>query len=290
MIGGVNNTFTHAIDVADNLITDWRSGPLRAINASTTGVSDKGYFYRSSQPRKLVAQMDDGTHNVRADAEIAPTESRRVAAETVGEYSASLRGLTKRFTHIAQVPTNITFSYGGIFETESGFRTYKGKEKYIPDSWMSIISYLYRFYAGGKRYKTFLQFQDRAQSSITAAGNAQGRSIGTSYDEEVPMGDPSVETSGVINNAVEIEIPYYNVVRARVLNGSFNFVDNKLVQRIDGPDGYRRFYEAGADDLNFWFMVGPPVMTPTYISRVEPPNMSTKIVTPKFAVYDNVGY
>lgn len=211
-------------------------------------------------PLRMKAQIDDGT----SDQMKIPTDMTNnascntVALGTTGEYCKSLRPLLKRFINCVNYISNTateTISYNPVANYNrfpDGFRATGGVDTLvIPESWISMISNLYRFTAGGHRLKAMINLGTSATTSLLMA-NSNNVQINT------PILDPSFVTYGHINNAVEVNVPFYSNRRAHIVGTNETAIRGASNMRIEGQT-LTRVYEAGSDDLNFWYTIGPPV-------------------------------
>jgi hypothetical protein len=197
----------------------------------------------------------------------------------MGEYSKSLRPLIKRFVHTRDIPAGQAVSYtpADFINYDSdlsepplpvGTRSWatQGNGGLVPESWINLVSYLYRFVAGSVSHKVFIGYADRATASLNVTDNLE-----TEFG--LPESDPSFVQEGVINNALEIRTPYYGQNRARVISDQVRGLTAKPNIFIEGT-GNRPCYEAAGDDFNMWFMIGPPIMRPIDVNPVSIPVIS----------------
>nr|UNY41974.1 MAG: polyprotein 2 [Picornavirales sp.] len=217
-------------------------------------------------PAGLVAQGDSGLLVPKAQAS-------DVTACTMGEYNYSLRALIKRFMPIFSLPDGSTRGYSPhltTFDQSTGYRVIQPAQPLeVPESHFSLVTNLYRFYVGGSRVKVF------ARTSLGALVGALG--ISTELDTIVSDLDitPQVEQSCVINNCLELTVPYYGRTRCYVLGADqvdAQPVSRALLTTVDAPKNL--VYEAAADDTAFFFIVGPPVMHYANAGRVLPPTLN----------------
>lgn len=213
----------------------------------------------------MVAQADSGML-------VPPSRSANVEANTMGEYTTSLRALTRRFSQVFFMPQNSVRSYTPHMtqnDQTDGHRTVGlTVETKIPDSHYSLVSYLYRFYVGGARLKVF----NRALTGHTMCSLAFSRERSLTSPVRDPT--PVVEQSAIINNCMEVTIPYYGQTRCYVL--AADQVDSKpLPHAVISPIGEAtssvNVYEAGSDDLTFFFLIGPPVMHSAWTETLDTP-------------------
>jgi len=191
---------------------------------------------------------------------------------TMGEYVLSLRTLLKRFTIVARLASGVLRSYGPNIARESplnGARIVRSvSELVLPDTHYSLISNIYRFYAGGTRVKVFANSSDAAMT----AGLVVEKNLDCAGF--FPDITPVVEQHANVNNVLELTVPYYGQTRCQVLGT--NDTELKPTARaafriLSASSTESTIYEAGADDLSFFFLVGPPVMRYTGAGRVTPP-------------------
>jgi hypothetical protein len=273
-------TISLTVDVLNQKIVRAHSLPMMPLNADvTTTVSDIVFAFSAvPPPSQLVAQIDTGASDPMVTKDIGENsdDGQRILLGTMGEYSMSLRPLIKRFVHTRDLTAGTRVSY-----TPADFINYDSEELYstvpignriwtdgitgatVPESWLNLISNLYRFAAGSVAQKVFLGFSDRATTSLNVT-DVLLTEFGT------PESDPSFVQEGVINNALEVRTPYYGQNRARVIGDQVRGLTAKSSILVSGT-GTRPCYEAAGDDFNMWFMVGPPIMRPVDVNPVPVP-------------------
>jgi hypothetical protein len=187
----------------------------------------------------------------------AITSTRSISSTTTGEYLKSARALIKRFVQVADFSSGHSFTPVYQHTDDAGFRSYDTKTNVvneIGESWMSIVSNLFRFHAGSVRYKLFSLWNDE----ITAAARISNSvKVGLAYKGV----DPAYSQVLVSNGCVEIQIPYYGTRRARVVGDDTPKTSLAGMQVFTTGTRFPTVYEAAGDDYSFWFLVGPPVMT-----------------------------
>lgn len=222
------------------------------------------------------AQMEDGA------VEVPPTQdllvnahsSHDVSRGTTGEYVRSLRALIKRFVLTRLVTSDVALTPADFVNYDStsvssqligtrGWSSSTGEGDFVPESWLSLVSYLYRFCAGSVRSKIFINRGVEAVSSLNLS-----ETLTTEFD--TIQQDPAFVQHGNINNAVETTIPYYGQLRARVVGDQPNGLTAKQRFEASAP-GPWKYYEAAGDDFSFWFLIGPPVMRPYDVGPIIPP-------------------
>lgn len=98
-----------------------------------------------------------------------------------------------------------------------------------------------------------LTFNDSIYSGIRLTNS--GKIEASTY-----LQDPLHRFYGVNTPMVEVQVPFYSNYRARIVGDdrpSANYAMQYVFKGEPGEDSYR-FFEAGADDFSFWFLVGPP--------------------------------
>lgn len=207
------------------------------------------------------AQGADETHDPIPEARtVAPINKQAKTAEmTTGEYFYSTRNLLKRFCLMGQLNVGVWSYCPSTFENSVnpkfyGTRSvkYEGEEVLIPESWMSMLSYLFRFYAGSTRTK-FIGDSESVFKTWLRIKNT------TDVEDELRVVDPVHAQLGNVNPILETHVPYYGNTRARVVGQSPTgfYSAHQVVQLSNSAD----LYEAAGDDFSFWFVVGPPPMT-----------------------------
>ena len=279
-----NQTLTFTTEVEAGRIVDCYSNPLMTNNTAGTGLVETSWSFASTvKTHSFVAQADEGASEPIIPMELGEVtdNSDKILLGTVGEYSESLRPLIKRFVHTRDIQgnTSIAFTPSDFinFDTDDtttiapvGARSWSASDGgggFVPESWLNLVSYLYRFCAGSTNVKAFMGFANRGTVSLAVTENLQ-----TEFG--LRESDPSFVQEGVINNALEVRTPYYGQHRARVIGDQTRGVTAKPNILIAG-DGNYPVYEAAGDDFNMWFMIGPPVVRPIDVNPVAIP-----VVTP----------
>lgn len=215
-------------------------------------------------------------------------DSRKVdsvdaSATSIGEHIQNLRQLIRRFGFIyaSSLSNNLT----GAVTFNTGYFGSIAQSS-APDSAIGIcpldyVSWLYRFYRGGQRYKmlvdktvsvgTLIAFSDPAISilpsspSLTPAASSSWLSLftaGSAFFHQCNL---------VLNNLLEVTVPYYSntyisLIRSptggTVINGSEDRTTNLYMgadfPAVQGANLSASFLKAGADDFSFGWLVGPP--------------------------------
>jgi hypothetical protein len=290
--------FTFLFSVTDGLIENCRCDQILTSQAisTTTNISissstivsfDATQFNQIGQRplrlRGIVAQSYDGaTEEYSSNTELAHGSQHDVSRFTTGEYCLSLRPLLKRFVNIAKIKGGdvVTRQPADFenFDSEDttkplGTRSYfiendtKEGGGYLPESWLSLVSYLFRFCAGSTRTKVFIPWNATATSSLDMIDNIKvylGR----------PSADPAFVQAGVVNNAVECSIPYYGQYKARTVGDDLRGKGSAQRITVSGTTDALDYYEAAGDDFSFWYLVGPPVMRPIDVNATSIPTLT----------------
>nr|UNY42100.1 MAG: polyprotein 2 [Picornavirales sp.] len=225
---------------------------------------------------KFRAQMNEAVLDTPSDTLLVPVNSSvDLTRGTTGEYCKSLRPLTKRFIHTRNIrgPISLTPADFVNYDTDTigdlpvgnrGWTDLAGNGALVPESWLNLVSYLYRFCAGSVRSKVFLPQGVRATTSLDITS-----SVATSFS--TPISDPAFVVAGHINNAVEVTVPYYGQYRARTVSDQVRGMSAKQRIEFSTTNQSVPYYEAAGDDFSFWFLIGPPVMRPRDVSFVATP-------------------
>nr|UNY42088.1 MAG: polyprotein 2 [Picornavirales sp.] len=266
----VAQTLIFTMTIVDRMITKLTSTVM--VGAQANDKSDFAMTF--SAPSGLRAEGSDGVDDFPSAAIIAGSDpTRSVSVGTTGEYVKSLRALMKRFTRVAEFDGTAVVSYQPTSFTNYtgttlniGNRSWEGENPgggNLPESWLNMVSYLYRFMAGGSRTKIFMRAGDYISSS-----NQLSETPAVGFD--APLEDPEFLQAGNLNNVMETTIPFYSQYRARVVSDLPEGSISK--QRIEfNRQGRYPLYEAASDDTNFWFLIGPPVMRPRDVDRINIP-------------------
>jgi hypothetical protein len=274
-------TVTLTANVASGKIVTVTSLPKIALNADLT-LTLGGIVFEFAASTRFKAQIDTGASEPIVTKDIGDNsdDGQRILLGTMGEYSKSLRPLIKRFVHTRNITAGQSVSYTPAdfinYDSENPLSTLPvGTRSWtdgtsgslVPESWLNLVSYLYRFAAGSVSQKVFLGFADRATTSLNVT-----EVLSTEFGK--PESDPSFVQEGVINNALEVRTPYYGQNRARVVSDQVRGLTAKSNILINGT-GTRPCYEAAGDDFNMWFMIGPPIMRPIDVNPVSIPDISS---------------
>lgn len=276
-------TLTFTVTVSGEKIVTITSTPMLALNGALA-VNIQDILFQFSIPTPFVAQVDSGASDPMVTKDIGQSkdDGQRILLGTMGEYSKSLRPLIKRFVHTRDIRTReaVSFTPADFINYDSavaatlpiGNRAWSdgSYRALVPESWLNLVSYLYRFCAGSVSQKVFIGAADRATTSLNVTDQ-----LVTEFGK--PESDPSFVQEGVINNALEVRVPYYGQNRARVIGDQARGLTAKSNISIAGR-GTKSCYEAAGDDFNMWFMVGPPIMRPIDVNPVSIPTISSNSV------------
>jgi hypothetical protein len=262
-------------DVRDGQIDNAQSFSLQIAEVA----EDQVLTVVASVP--LVAQMDEGAVIPTKQEEwlVHPTYHNDLTKSTTGEYCKSLRGLTKSFIHTrnlnsecALTPVDYqSFDTATVGAIPNGTRVYinaSGVATPLPESWLSLASYIYVFCAGSFRSKVMIPW-DVISSTSMCPTTSQRTEFG------LHKFSPEFKQAGVVNPLVETTTPFYSQVRANVIGGQPDGLFAKQAISFS-KDGSYEYMEAAGEDYSMWFLRGPPVMRPydvvmTAIPNVAPP-------------------
>lgn len=206
------------------------------------------------------------------------TSSSDPRASTIGEYFESLRAYMKRFHPVYALRSGppVTFSPMGFSNAEvtenPGRRQMMRKGtrfSFLRESPLNLVSYLFRFYSGGFRFKIISRCESNNIAALAIMSNPESTLVSTTEN-------PVFETLSNVNNACEVTVPFYSPIRCRAIGAAWsepgacvtthtNFVGSDQPNSSDGTNGENhdyasRIYEAASDDTTFFYLVGPPVM------------------------------
>lgn len=202
---------------------------------------------------------------------------------SIGEYVTNLRYLTRRFAvtqNITPKPvpdtTQWTFPnyyFGSPFEQGQEISEFR----ITP---VDYISYLYRFFRGGMRWKAMYSAPVVAggyQEMLLAHGVPSNRSPSEIQIEQVALYDRFYKATctfmhrvfNAINPVCEVTIPYFSQVPIRAIVGTDvaqpEFLeDSSMYYRLKTytTQGEVDVLRAAADDFSFGWLVGPPRLRP----------------------------
>ncbi|APG76880.1 hypothetical protein 2 [Beihai picorna-like virus 84] len=209
---------------------------------------------------------------------VMAVKSDDVCPSTTGEYSKSLRALIKRNELWATAKPGSTLRFSpmqswldarGRVAAPSNAPAYTG----FYDTCMYQVSCLYRMYTGSSRVKINRCAQGGGVKAALVRTNARDPQ---SFSRISPAQKPTVFLDGKLNNLLELTIPFYSRLRARVL-GPLKFsgvipgvevndygtptaeLDNgTTTSTLTDVETDMELYISGGDDLSFFFLVGPP--------------------------------
>lgn len=252
---GLINTVTSDVMLLDMATV---SGSFTTINASVP----------IRIPNLKAQSGDPGSDPTPEEQYIAPVNAQRhVALGTTGEYAVSLRPLLKRTVHTRNLTSDavtvIPMEFNSVSSTASedvGFRSWSGIDEagtlvnsgLMPESWLNLLSYIYRFTAGSSRSKIFLPWDSVAKTSLVVDAELQSE-----FGEK--QTDPMFVQHGILNYCLETTIPYYSQYRARTIGDQARGLIGRQFIKLSGGTGPYEYHECGGDDLSYYFMVGPPV-------------------------------
>ncbi|APG78527.1 hypothetical protein 1 [Wenzhou picorna-like virus 35] len=177
---------------------------------------------------------------------------------TFGEYQKSLRSYIKRFDPVGTIISdNPSIAYSPsafLSDDEYGARTI-GDLLYIPETSLSRVSYIYRFFCGSTRTKFFPSGIGRYSAELIAVNQVDfGKSV-------LQQGMPRIEWSSITNSSGEVAIPYYYPLRMRPVGANWESKTQVPGVRYNVSDGMEGdIFEAAADDFSYFCLVGPPPM------------------------------
>jgi hypothetical protein len=260
------------VSIVDSVITAASTGD-KLENTAAVSTITVVYFVCTATLR---AQSGDSVSNL----VIPSTKAYDANVETIGEYNNSLRSIMKRCGPSRMMHEANPFQHN-IVEFSSfdppapetpreGYRftRFSDTQGYIlPETWFSLVSYLYRFYGGATRVKVFSDSGAQLRATL-AFSETKNMRFGND------LRSATVEQLSNVNNALEITLPYYSEVRARCVGGPWTTEGPQvLLELYNSQSNPVPVYEAAADDFSFFFQIGPPVMHLAENDLVSPPLM-----------------
>ena len=220
------------------------------------------------------AQSDVGTAFIPEDENLLVPQhkSEDVTAQTTGEYFTSLRALVKRFGYFANLgQTNEYVSLRTRHFTEdphSGARIYtrEGLNTLVSPTPWYMATFLYRFYSGSSQLK-LIPYTAGLLSEAYLSFDED-----TLSEKELPQSDvygqPLFAQLQQVSNAFEVRSPWYRGVRKDVVSSKqvpvLGDVRTNLrcrnLANYGGNTQPSMLFEAGGDDFNLDFGIGPPPM------------------------------
>ena len=184
---------------------------------------------------------------------------------TMGESVVSLRAATRRATLSKIVKSADSIVLDGLPLTEL---------KTLRQSYVDIISYMYRFIAGSVRYKI-------VTTGLQAAGlYSKDRVENTEGVTFLDYNGPTHIQQCDLNPIIEVEQPFYSPAENLVMNSStFDSAETSLsriaVTSLDGAKHDYHILKAAGDDMTFTFLVGAPafIVGPRYVVDKDPIRM-----------------
>lgn len=275
-------TNTLLVSGSEDFITPNQS--IKFVSSITNGAYDwvrsEPLIYSSAPPSTAIgliftetpfsAEMEEGAvHPITSNSEdIAPISScSDVTKVTTGEYFQSLRPLTKRFTRTRQLQPGTPVSFSPLaFNTSAnslalGYRSEivesaAGEQVngyVLPESWLSIVSYLFRFYAGSSRIKVPLTWDSTALVGLDLTQTTLNPTLGKQ------LNDTEYVQRGIDNALLEIQLPFYGSLRLRAMGETRQGVVPKAYLEVDNGDQKPLpIFEAAGDDFSYGYLIGPP--------------------------------
>lgn len=199
----------------------------------------------------------------------------------IGEMIRNLRLITRRFglastVDIGTTSTTVTtlpnYYFGKALASDDVLADYR----ITP---VDYISWIYKFFRGGVRWKAFFS------GAIVAGGQQRAVSLFGTNDREITSSistgvfDKTWNSAGSfqhrtltnVNPVLEVTAPFYSQVPIRPiqdpLDAASPLLDNTAVlHRIDRANGTAsdslEIYKGAADDFTFGWLVGPPYLIP----------------------------
>lgn len=288
-------------DFSQNMPVTDDSTTVRFLDGEEQELFDKNpqrYAYSALPKAQVLGQLQDtGFNQTMENANemfTAPRTSAVDASATcIGEHTQNLRTVIKRFGIFgsSSIGTNkavkIKSNYFGIpaKATANGINL-------VP---IDYVSWLYRFYRGGVRYKALVQ--PKALSGpigvVADQGIIQTPSAFSNDAANVAEYGRLLNQTGtfshfidtIYNRFLEFTLPYFSNTHISLLRGTgitpSNFDDRSSAAYLfgnsaDGEDDITMFKAAG-DDFSFGWLVGPPKL------KKIPPAGTTLAVTPSGA-------
>jgi len=212
-----------------------------------------------------------------------PTDKINPCKLAIGEMITNLRQITRRFGLVTKqnVPSNTllrsfpAYTFGNAFVPGDNLGQY-----YI--SPVDYISWIYKFFRGGSRFKAFYDgttLDGGVQEACLAVGAPE-----TSYDSvDTAFFEQYFDAAGSYqhrvftnqNPVLEITTPFYSQTPIRPIQApgenEIPLLDNLCVyyrlRRYNPPAGSLQstrleVYKAASDDFSFGWLVGPPYLVP----------------------------
>lgn len=198
---------------------------------------------------------------------------------SIGEYVSNLRYLTRRFSPFFNLGNGEgdyvelpNYYFGSPFVFGQTLSTFK-----MPP--LDYISYIYRFFRGGTRWKAMLSGPvtfGGYQEMILAHGVPSVRSPSTISEVLYNRFFSGTCTFAhrvwnIVNPVIEVTAPFYSQVPIRAIVGTDEpqppFLEDSAVlykKQVFGTnaDANVEFYRAASDDFTFGWVVGPPRLRP----------------------------
>lgn len=246
-------------------------------------------------PRFHAQGLERAEHIPHENILVPSVKPEEVKDSTIGEYFTSFRQLIKRCSPIATLNKNQIFSIlGSALTGVSGntigiFKAQRSLPQYTPLATpfnpMVYTMHIYRYYAGGTRYKfvpqglnLLIRTATQPVDKIESESNNLPELLYAAGEQFIQ----STNTTGI----VEVTLPYYSAVRNKLTSFQWNnaaFADYNpggclLNVQVDDSVGVGTsdglLMLGASDDMSMFFLTGPPVM------RTQPQEELEPIITP----------
>lgn len=228
--------------------------PLEVFQIQSTVGPNKAKSRKPRVTRSVEMQINIGNKaegNVVTffDSASAQKQNEKAALNCVGERIKNLRILTRCFRHmnLEASATNDTPITGGIDTNEDNYGY----------DYMSFLSYMYRFYRGGMRFKIFTTAET---GSVATSLHQNGSTI------DINQQGPSHTTFNRLNPIHEVTVPFY--CEYRKLPVSLAPARRLMTMQYTATGrGTYSFFRAGNDDFSYGWLMGTPQLA--YIQSGE---------------------
>jgi hypothetical protein len=182
------------------------------------------------------------------DSTNANTQNTNVLMKGCGEQIVNLRPLLRTFRAI-------TDNWQLTADTKTPITNLTDKADITGRDYMSYLSYMYRFYRGGRRYKFF----NTAPLKQSQTCYLQSYLCPRNYTaDEINIDGPTHITYPVINPVHEVEVPFYSQYRKIPIASTQDKGFDSSLMFYTNVGTTQKVFRAGNDDFSFGWLIGPP--------------------------------
>lgn len=244
------------------------------------------YEPEEEMPRaQVLGQFKDaGFNDMSAPKMFSTSDTPPVEASAlaIGEHVCNLRPLLRRFGYVGTYALDESTdpNIGAVFSTSNYFSEpapYGETATFTHFSPVDYISYLYRFFRGGSRFKAVTRTSEPGATfaTIEPASISPPRPFAPVDSNALDIVRTALQQGSAFvhlleaayNRILEVLVPYYSNTHISLVRGASALVDNTMDRAslvfFSGPnERVLDIFKSTADDFTFGWLVGPPRLTP----------------------------